>query len=141
MPAAIGLVEQHGLEDVVRFRGWLRGEDLEAAFREADVFVLPSWAEGFPNAMIEAMAAGLAVVVTSVGNIPDIVRGGVHARVVPPRDPAALDEAILALVTDGDSRWRLAAAAHALAASTWGVERAADDILAALVAAARPTRR
>lgn len=54
-----------------RFLGWTRPEAVPEILAQHDILVLPSWAEGLPNAMIEAMAAGLGVIVTSVGNVPD----------------------------------------------------------------------
>src|SRR6185503_4308052 len=68
---ALSLVKSRGLASIVRFDGWLTGSAVEEALMESDVLVLPSWAEGLPNAMIEAMAAKLAVVVSAVGNVPD----------------------------------------------------------------------
>jgi len=83
---ARALVESRGLNGAVRFRGWLRGEDLRQALRESDVLVLPSWAEGLPNAMVEGMAARLAVVVTGVGAIPEVITDRVSGMVVESRN-------------------------------------------------------
>ena len=124
--------ERLGLRDIVRFRGWLRGPDLEAALAAADVLVLPSWAEGLPNAMIEAMAARLAVVVTSVGGVLDVVTDQQTALVVPPRDPAALRRALVRVIDDAPLRQRIADAGFALAAERFAVEPAVDKIIAAL---------
>lgn len=122
-------VAQHGLCDLVRFNGWLSGQSLAAALATADVFVLPSWAEGLPNAMIEAMAARLAVVVSSVGSVPDVVAHGEHALLVPPRDTAALTAALTRIVEDSMLRHRLAEAGHKLAAECFDVERAVDQMI------------
>jgi glycosyltransferase involved in cell wall biosynthesis len=120
------IVSRDGLSDRVRFRGWLQGADLAAAFEGADVFVLPSWAEGMPNAMIEAMSARLAVVVTSVGGVPDVVADGVHGLLVPPRDQSALSSALGRIIRDAELRRRLAGAGHTLAATRFDAERAVD---------------
>lgn len=130
--AARELVEEYGLEDVVCFRGWLKGTDVEIALSEADVLVLPSWAEGLPNAMIEAMAAKLAVVVSAVGNIPDVITDGCEALLVPPKDTAALQVALEKVINDPDLRHRLGDAAFSLAASQWGVEQAVTKIISAV---------
>lgn len=122
-------VERHGLSDLFRFNGWLSGKSLTAALAAADVFVLPSWAEGLPNAMIEAMAARLAVVVSSVGGVPDVVAHGEHALLVPPRDSAALAAALTRIVEDSVLRHRLAEAGHRLAAERFNVERAVDQMV------------
>jgi glycosyltransferase involved in cell wall biosynthesis len=129
---ARSFVERHDLAAVVRFRGWLRDEALAEALAAADVLVLPSWAEGLPNAMIEAMAARLAVVVTSVGSVPHVVTDGREALMVPARDTDALRGALGRVIDDPDLRRRLGDAAIRLAEEEFGVEPAVDKILAAL---------
>jgi len=116
-------VEREGLGGVVAFAGWVRGDELLALFSESDVLVLPSWHEGFPNAMIEAMAAGLAVVVSAVGNVPDVVTNGEEALLVPPKDAAALAAALGRVMDDGELRNALAMRGLAFAAGSYGVEQ------------------
>lgn len=77
----------------------------------ADVFTLGSRWEGFPVALMEALALGLPVVATRVGGVPDAVRDGVEGRLVPPGDPDALAGALLEVLADGDRRAAMAAAA------------------------------
>lgn len=113
---------QHGLD--VRYRGWLRGEALHEVLAASDVLVLPSWAEGLPNAMIEAMAARLAVVVTAVGSVPDVVTHEREALLVPPRNAELLRVALARVIDDAALRERLADSAFAMAAKNFGVESA-----------------
>jgi len=115
-------VQASGLGDLVTFRGWLTGADLVEVFAQADVLVLPSWAEGLPNAMIEAMAAGLAVVVTRVGSVPDVVTDGLTALLVPIRDTEALIAALTHVITNADTRRRLGVSAHQQAETLFGAE-------------------
>jgi len=79
-------------------------EQVVELYRQADVFVLPTYREGFPNVVLEAMAAGLPVVATPVGAIPDAIEPGREGLLVPPRDAKALRDAIAQLVRDPDLR-------------------------------------
>jgi glycosyltransferase involved in cell wall biosynthesis len=90
-----------GLGDDVEFAGRVPfGQQLFEAYRSASVYVLPSWAEGTPRAIVEAMAFGLPVVATTVGGIPDVIEDGQNGLLVPPRNSAALAAAICELLTD-----------------------------------------
>lgn len=82
-------------------------------YREADVFVLPTWREGFPNVVIEAMAAALPVVATPVGAIPEAVEDGRTGLLVPVRDAAALEAALRRLIDDPALRRRFGDAGRA----------------------------
>jgi glycosyltransferase involved in cell wall biosynthesis len=99
-----------GLDEIVEFRGWVNDEQKRAALVEADLFVFPSHREGLPNALLEAMAAGLAVVTTPVGGIPSVVQTGRNGILVPPRDAARLAEAIERLLRDEPLRRKMGAA-------------------------------
>ena len=90
------LVQELGLGSRVSFLG--HRDDVPALLHEADVFVLPSRSEAFPNSIMEAMAAGVAVVASDVGGIPELVRNGVTGRLVPPGDVDALSSALIALL-------------------------------------------
>lgn len=118
-----------GLEHV-EFMGWLHDEAKLDMLRSADVFVLPSWHEGMPNAMIEAMACGLPVIVTPVGSVPDVVTDGYDAMLVPVRDTGALSNALHVLLTDASLRTTMGRNAYTTASSRFSVEPAADRLVA-----------
>jgi glycosyltransferase involved in cell wall biosynthesis len=82
----------------------LDGEDLVKAYHEADIFVLPSYGEGFPNTMLEAMAAGLPIISTPVGAIPEVIEEGRNGFIIEPGDRVALKNHILSLTEDTKSR-------------------------------------
>jgi glycosyltransferase involved in cell wall biosynthesis len=134
-------VADHHLEEIVRFCGWLQQERLREEYAQADVFVLPSWSEGLPVALIEAMAAGLAIVITPVGNVRDAVEDGASALLVGPRDPVALRSALERLLKDTELRRILGGAAHRVAAEQYGVEMAVDRFIAAAERARTPLGR
>jgi glycosyltransferase involved in cell wall biosynthesis len=97
-------------------------EEVMTLYAEADVFVLPTWREGFPNVVLEAMAAGLPVVATPVGAIPEAVRDGEEGLLVPVRDPVALTSALRRLIDDRGLRLALGARARARAESVFSME-------------------
>jgi glycosyltransferase involved in cell wall biosynthesis len=78
----------------------------------ADIFVLPSLSEGSPNALLEAMAAGLPIVATDAGGISEIAADDVNALLVPPCDADALARAVAALLADPARCERLARVAQ-----------------------------
>ncbi|MFI7589571.1 glycosyltransferase family 4 protein [Spongisporangium articulatum] len=95
-----------GLHDV-QLLGALGQDDLPDQYAWADVFCLPSFAEGLPVVLMEAMATGLPVVTTPIAGIPELVTDGVHGLLVPPGRPDALVTALAALAGDPDRRRRL----------------------------------
>ncbi len=94
-----------GLGACVHFLGWQR--DLEPIYADLDLVVLSSRNEGTPMCLLEAMAAGLPLVATRVGGIPDLVADEKTGLLVPPGDPAALSQAIEALLCDANRRFEM----------------------------------
>lgn len=94
-----------GVLDRVTFTGLVTGSDRIAAFSCADLFVLPSYSEGFSNAVIEALAAGLPVIISEQCNFPEAARA--EAGFVVPAEDAAVAGAIRALLSDADLRERM----------------------------------
>jgi glycosyltransferase involved in cell wall biosynthesis len=99
-------VECHdsGLQPLIDHLGPVSLEQRLAFFKRADVFVLPTYAEGTPISMLEAMAAGLPVVSTPVGGIPDVVEDGVEGYIVEPGDVEALADRLVRLINDPERR-------------------------------------
>lgn len=96
--------------------GSLDAEEVHRRLSEADIFVLPSHVDAQPLAVLEAMAAGLPIVATAVGQIPVMVRDGREGFIVAPNDPPALADALDRLLADPDLRKRLGASARERAA-------------------------
>jgi len=114
------LTASAGLEDTVRFLG--HRDDMPRLLAAADLVVLPSRIEGLPLALLEAQAAGRAVVATAVGGVPEIIEDGQTGRLVPPGQPAALAEAVLALFEDAPTREAMATRARAQVRSAHRIE-------------------
>jgi glycosyltransferase involved in cell wall biosynthesis len=101
-------VKEMGLEPNFLFLG--ARKDVPELLACCDLSVLPSESEGLPNSVLEAMAAGLAVVATSVGGVPELIENEVSGLLVPPNNPSALSTAILRLLQDESLRQRLSSA-------------------------------
>jgi glycosyltransferase involved in cell wall biosynthesis len=111
--AAVARYARHlGIEDAVRFTGWIGSAEKQSLMRRAAVFVLPSYAEGLPMSLLEAMAAGVPVVATEVGGIPDVVTDGVTGFLFRPGDIATLERLLRRLLHDPQLGVRIATAAR-----------------------------
>jgi glycosyltransferase involved in cell wall biosynthesis len=119
------------LRDRVALLGELAPDAVRDEYARADLFVLPSFLEGYGMALAEAIAHALPVVSTTAGAIPDTVPGSA-SRLVAPGDADALTEVLRQLISDPSARSKLATAAHdaAVSVSTWG--EAAHDFAAVL---------
>ncbi|MBA0046992.1 glycosyltransferase family 4 protein [Mycobacteroides sp. LB1] len=96
--------------DVITVHGWLDAAASSQLLSGADIFVLPSYAEGLPMALLEAMASAVAVITAPVGSIAEVVRDGENGVLIAPGDIDALVAALTRLTTDHDERRRLGTA-------------------------------
>ena len=123
-----------GLGASVRFLG--ARPDPEALLGASQVFLLPSRSEGLSNALLEAMATGLACVASRIGGNSDVLEHGVTGLLIPTGDPGALADALDALLDDASLRSRLGTAARAVALDQYGMDRVIQqyaDLYAGLV--------
>jgi len=129
-----------GLGGRVVFHGWAAPEETPAFYREADAFILPSYAEGSPNVVLEAMASGLPVIVSDGPGLRESVRDGVEGFVTPARDAGAIRAALGRLVHDREARRRMGEAGLARAREqSWaGVARRHVAIFERVLAAGKP---
>jgi glycosyltransferase involved in cell wall biosynthesis len=103
---------QLGIGKRVDCLGWLDAAQTRLRFAAAGIFVLPSYAEGVPMAMLEAMSWGLPIICTPVGGIPEVVKSGENGLLVTPGDTEQLAAELTRLLEDGALRARLGAAAR-----------------------------
>ncbi len=100
-------VAARGLGENVVFHGFTPQDKLDALYRQADIFALPSFAEGVPGVLMEAMAMEIPCVSTWITGIPELIRNGVDGLLVAPSDVAAFSDAIRELIADPDLRRRI----------------------------------
>lgn len=115
------LAVQRGLAGAFTFHG--HTDDVASMLAKVDLFTLPSESEAFPNAVLEAMAAGVPVVVSGVGGVREIVEDGRTGVLVRPRDPDGLAAAICHLLAQPARARALAAAARALVDARYSFDR------------------
>ena len=122
-----------GIQDRIIFAGFQ--ENVIALVKTFDVFVLSSLYEGLPIALLEAMTAGVAPVVTAVGGIPEVIKNGVNGLLVEPKDPDSLADGIGTLLSDPVSRKAMALEAAKTARERFSVQRMVEDIESVYLAA------
>jgi len=104
---ARNLVESLNVSEQITFPGWIDTEERDRLLDQGGVFVLPSYNEGLPLSMLEAMAWGLPVIVTPVGGISEIVHDGENGLVVEPSNIEQLSGAMKSLIVNEDLRTSL----------------------------------
>ena len=97
-------IQQLDLEGLVTFEGWVSGEKKIQLLSLADVYILPSYNEGLPVSILEAMSYRLPIISTPVGGIPEVVKQGENGFLIKPGDKSAIAEAILVMTMNEDFR-------------------------------------
>ncbi|HLH44201.1 MAG TPA: glycosyltransferase family 4 protein [Bryobacteraceae bacterium] len=105
-------IAEQELEHYVRLEGGVGQDRILAFYRDADVFVMSSFAEGVPVVLMEAMAMEIPCIATWVAGVPELIRHGVDGWLIPPSDAEALAAAICEFMDDSDLRRRLGKAAR-----------------------------
>lgn len=120
-------VHRNGLDDAIDVIGWVGTGERDRLLAESAIMVLPSYNEGLPMAVLEAMAHGVVPVTTPVGAIPEVITDGVDGLLVEPGDVEQLAAALGSLVVDDELRDRLSAAAR-MRMSAFDITRWRDSL-------------
>ena len=115
MPAVRAAVARHRLENRIALPGWRDAAEIAAILSRADIFLMPSLAEGLPVAALEALKHGLAIVGSDIGGLWDVLDDGVNGFRIPVNDGAAMAAKIRALLGDPAMVLRMKAASRAKA--------------------------
>ena len=113
---------QLGILEQVQLLGWVDGESKDKAFKQAVVFCLPSYAEGFPMAVLDAWAYGLPVITTPVGGIPDVAIDGENMLLFKPGDINTLAEKLDRIMSDESLRCKLSASSIKMAFEKFNID-------------------
>lgn len=117
------LFDKMGISDKVHFTGIIQHDKVALYMKCADIMILPTWAEGLPNVVIEAMAVGIPVVATAVGGIPEILEHEVTGLLVPARNVDKLTDAITRMLDDSALRETCTANAKKLVYENFDVKK------------------
>ncbi len=128
-----------GAAKVITLHGPRRGEEKYHFFARASAFVLASYGEGLPISILEALAAGLPIISTRVGGIPDVLEHGKNGFLCEPGDVDQLEKAMSALTDEDKMRQKMAATNYRYARETFSIERCAEKISAVYDQLARPS--
>lgn len=109
-------IDDNHLDGMVKFHGWVSGDDKIRLLNTADAFILPSYTEGVPISILEAESYGLPVLSTRVGGIPEIVGDGENGFLFAPGDKIAMKADIDKLLTDRDLRRKMGKSSRGKAA-------------------------
>ncbi|MDI6819562.1 MAG: glycosyltransferase family 4 protein [Candidatus Hodarchaeaceae archaeon] len=123
------LIKKLGIENSTFMLGTLSREQVIKLIVAADIFVLPSLMESFGLVLLEAMAAGVSIVCTRVGGVPEIVEDEINGLMVPPADADALADAILRVLDDGELAKKLRANGLRVAREKFSWEKTARETL------------
>lgn len=98
----IRMIEKNQLQDMVKFEGWVGGEKKLELFNWADIFILPSFNEGLPISILEAMSYGMPIISTPVGGIPEVLRNNLNGTMVSPGNSEEIVSAMCKYVYNTD---------------------------------------
>lgn len=116
------LAEKLGIKGQVLFKGWVSGKEKDNLFRKASIFCLPSYAEGLPMAILDAIAYGLPLITTHVGGLSDILVNNKNALIIKPGDTDEISSAIEKLILSENSRKRLSLEALKLSQGIFSIK-------------------
>ena len=119
---ARNFVEKYQLTKNVTFAGWVDQKKKISLLKSCQIFTLPSWSEGLPNSMIEAMSAGLACVVTNVGVIKDFIVHNQDALIIKSKNIPQLANSLKKLIVNQTLRVNISKKAHLLASAKFSLE-------------------
>lgn len=125
---ASSLSQELGIKNRVVLLGWVKGEAKHKAFSEASALCLPSYAEGFPMAVLDAWAYGLPVITTPVGGVPDVAIEGENMLLFEPGDIDTLSEKLEVIIKDELLRDRLSSASLQLAATKFSLTSLTEEV-------------
>jgi len=122
------LVKTYALTDKIHVYNWISRSELYNVYESSDILILPSYAEGMPMSILEAMGKGLPVIATNVGGIPDTIVDGYNGYIVSPGDINALRDKINLLISDKHLREHMGKASLELATARYSMDEISTNL-------------
>lgn len=123
------LINEYNLKENIQMVGWIRDQEKNDALSKSDVFLLPSYNEGMPMAILDAMGYSLPIVSTNVGGIPQIVINGVNGFVCDPSNYLEIANLIIKILTDDKLYSQMSKKSYDLAIEKYSIKQNLDKIL------------
>lgn len=118
------------LEGKLFFHSWINDDQLQKLYSSCHIFFLPSWKEGLPNSLIEAMSSGLVPITTPVGNIPSILESGSNGFICPVKDSKAMFSNINHLLSNTLDLYKMSCAAKTTAEKRFSTAKNINKLIA-----------
>lgn len=122
------VIQQHHLHDNVVLTGWVTGAKKEKYLEESTIFILPSYNEGLPMSLLEAMSYKCSAVTTNVGGIPEVIRHEINGYMVEPGDLEKMKDIILGLLESRNTRLRIGEQAYSDILAAYSCERSINKL-------------
>lgn len=122
------LVNENYLQDKILIGGWISGDKIDKAYKKANIYILPSYNEGLPMSILEAMSYGIPVISTVIGGIPDAVTDNVNGFLIQPGDYKALAKKINILADNENLRQEMGSQGHRIAKEKFDISVIASEI-------------
>ena len=116
------------IQDLVEFTGWVRDKEKDELLRKSDIFFLPSYNEGMPMSILDAMGYGLPIVSTNVGGIPKIVKNEENGYTVKAGDIDGFANAIISILSDDEKRKNFSRNSYDVASSKYSLDKHIEEI-------------
>jgi glycosyltransferase involved in cell wall biosynthesis len=122
------IVTEQGLSEKIRFEGSMNQDQIQAFYRQADIFALASFAEGIPVVLMEAMAMEIPCVATAINGIPELIRDGIDGLLVAPSDANGLAAAMARLMDESELRESLGKAGRQRVLENYEISASANRL-------------
>lgn len=126
--AILSLVKDFDIEKNIMFPGWVRNEEKRSLLNKASLYFLPSYTEGMPMSILEAMGYGMPIVSTNVGGIPQLVKNDYNGYLCEPGDVESMATAIIEILQDEEKRKRMGEASAAIVAERFSLKQHIDKL-------------